>query len=292
MDESSPGRSAPPLADSLMAKQRTAVADVYRRFGERVREVLGKRITLVESPHFLIWTDWSARDRGRLPDWCEAMYAALCRQFGIDPTEPVFPAGCPLFCFESEKRFRRFAREFDGYGGLDAVGYTRSIPENGHVHVVLLRKGRTPEDFDRFACTLVHEGTHAFLHRLFTTRLIPHWVNEGIAEMMTERVLGDRCPAGEKADLLARQYARYDWPVGDWVRRAGPIEVHEYPLACSLVTFLEGQGTERFRAFVRDLKNGESLEAALARRYDGWSMETFLRRWREHVRRDGSPAKP
>ncbi|UCC32233.1 MAG: hypothetical protein JSU86_08105, partial [Phycisphaerales bacterium] len=178
--------------------------------------------------------------------------------------------------------------EFDGYGGKDAVGYTRSIERNGHVHVVLLRRGRSQADFDRFACTLVHEGTHAFIHRLYTSRLIPHWVSEGYADLAAERVLKDRCPAGENAELLARQFVRYDWPITELLGSAGPIPVHQYPLAHSVVAYLEGSGHERFAGFIKDLKTGESVPAALAANYDGLTLDQLEADWRSAVR-DADP---
>ena len=274
------------------AKSREKVLDVYKTFGKKVQEVIGEAIVLVESDHFLIWTDWEARYRDRLVGWCESMYAALCAQFDLDPADNIFLAKCPVFCWRSKTRFLRFAREFDGYGGKDAVGYTRSIERNGHVHVVLLRQGRSRADFDRFACTLVHEGTHAFIHRLYASRLIPHWVNEGYADLTAERVLKDRCPAGENAELLARQFVRYDWPITALLKGAGPIPVHQYALAHSVVAHLEGSGHERFAGFIKDLKTGEPVPAALAANYDGLTLDQLEANWRSAVREADPATEP
>ena len=263
---------------------RERVLAIYRDFGDKVREVIGEEMTLVETDHFLIWTDWRKPDRPKLAEWCEAMYAALCRRFDLTGEDSIFLAKCPVFCFRSKARFRRFAQQFDGYSGDNAIGYARSIASNGHVHLVLLRRGRTPADFDRFACTLVHEGTHAFIHRLYTPRLIPHWVNEGCADSMAELVLGDRCPAGENAALLARQYVRYDWPIGRLLRSTGPIDVHEYAIAQSVVDFIRSLGATRFAGFVKRLKMGSTLADALAEQYDGITLDQLEARWRVAVR--------
>ncbi len=270
---------------------RGRVLKVYRSFGRKVEEVLGKEVVLIETDHFLIWTDWEPRYRDRIGRWCEAMYAALCRQFNIDPAEDIFLAKCPVFCWRAKSRFRRFARLFDGYAGTDAVGYTRSIESNGHVHVVLLRRGLSEHDLDRFACTLVHEGTHAFVHRLYTTRLIPHWVNEGLAELVAQRILGDRCNSAPNAALLAGAYVRYNWPITDLLHGIGPIGVEQYPLAYSLVAYLmdhndplsEELGRERFAGFVRSLKEGHTVAHALAARYDGLTLEQLEADWRSAI---------
>ncbi|MEK6798947.1 MAG: hypothetical protein AABZ12_08295 [Planctomycetota bacterium] len=263
---------------------REAVHKTYLDFGETVRATLGKDMVLVETEHFLIWTDWPFRDRPRLAHWSEAMYAALGAQFGLDPTERVFLAKCPMFCFRAQGRFRKFARTFDGHAASDAVGYTRSSERTGHVHVVLVRSGDSQIDDDRFAATLVHEGTHAFLHRLHAPGLIPHWVNEGLAEMMVERVLGDHGVTAENAALLARQYARHDWPIAPLLANRGPIEVHQYALAHSVVAFLDVLGSRRLADFVRHLKQGETVEIALSAAFDGLALVQLESDWRAQVR--------
>lgn len=268
---------------SPSAQVRADVRAAYLQFGDKVREVLGRDIRLVESDHFLIWTDWGPKEQARLVVWCETMYQTLCRQFGLglegDEVD-LFLAKCPVFCFRSKARLRRFAREFDGYDARNAIGYTRSIEKNGHVHMAFARMGSTPFDYDRFACTLVHEGTHAFLHRLYSTRLLPHWVNEGYAELTAERVLGDRCPAGENAAMLARQFARFDWSVASFFSRVSTIEVHEYPLAHSIVAYLESKSTEGFSTFVRMLKDGVEPSKALADTFDGLTYEQLENDWK------------
>lgn len=278
------------LALGPLTGREEEVLAVYERFGEKVREVLGDSVVRLQSDHFLIFTDFAERDRPELIDWCEQMYAALARQFRLKPDEPVFLAKCPIFAFRSKQRFRRFAKHFDGYDSVDALGYTRSIQANGHVHVVLLRQGSSREDFAPFACTLVHEGTHAFVHRLFTSRLIPHWVNEGLAELTAERVLGDRCPAKENAALLAKQFATYGWPIHDFLARSGPLEVHEYPLAHSVIAYLESQGASCLTAFVRALKQGDSIEAALAGAFDELAPARLETDWREWARKTAPPS--
>ncbi|MFQ5591446.1 MAG: hypothetical protein ACE5HE_09815 [Phycisphaerae bacterium] len=273
---------------STTPRTRAQALEVYKTFGERVRQLMARDLELIETDHFLIWTDWEKRSQPRLSEWCESMYTALCDQFQIDPETNVFLAKCPVFCWRSRARFIRFARNFDGYDGRNAVGYSRSIQANGHVHLVLVRVGRSPEDYYRFACTLVHEGTHAFLHRFHTTKLIPHWVNEGFADLMAARVLGSRCPNAGNAALLAAVYVRYDWPIDDLIRNAGPIEVYQYPLAHSIVAFQGSLGSERFAGFIKSLKDGESIAQALAANYEGITPAELEKRWRSAVR-EGLP---
>lgn len=263
---------------------RAKVYESYLTFGEKVRETLGDDIELLETEHFLIWTDWRKPDRGELAALCEAMYRSVCRQFDLDPSDSVFLSKCPIFCFRRKGRFQKFAQKFDGYSGKDSVGYTRSIEKSGHVHVAIVSQGDSPLDRDRFAGTLVHEGTHAVMHRLYSSKLIPHWVNEGYAELVAQRVLGERCVAGGNARLLARQYVRYGWPIGNLLSSTDAIAVDQYPTAHSVVAYMVGEDPGKFRVFIASLKAGEDLPAALARAYDGLTLAGLERRWREWVR--------
>lgn len=264
----------------LTAPMRAKVAEGYQTFAKQVQDLLETELTLVETEHFLIWTDWELLARPKLAEWAEAMYAALCEEFQLDQAGDVFLAKCPMFCFQSRSRLRRFAQRVDGYGGEEAIAYTRSVPKSGHVHVVLARQGRSRFAYDQFACNLVHEGTHAFLHRLHTSRLIPHWVNEGYAELVADRVLGDRCVGGQDARLLAKQYSRHDWSIGVFLASSEPVAVHQYPLAHSVVRYLVSLGEGRWRGLIHDMKRGADLPTAFARQYDGLTLERLEIDWK------------
>ena len=105
-----------------------------------------------------------------------------------------------------------------------------------------------------------------------------------------ERVLGDRCYTGETADLLAKQYVQYNWPIGNMLRSTGPIAVHRYPLAHSIVAYLDSLGRARFSGFIEGLKNGATVARALADNYDGLTTDQLEAGWRSVVReRHGFP---
>ena len=271
---------------SVGSQEQARIIELYKRFAQSVRDQINPDLVLIETDHFLIWTDWKRHRREALGDWCERMYAALSAQFGLDPAGNVFWGKCPIFCFRSKARFLRFGRTYDNWQITSANGYTRTAP-NGHVHVVVYRRTPSPYETDRFAGTLVHEGTHAFLHRYGRTGHVGGWVGEGLAEYMAEQVLADRCLYGEATELVARQYVRRNIPIGNLLRTTGLPKPHEYRIAHSLVGFLIERDSAAFAQLIADLKRGYRVEAALRRNYDGMTFGTLEASWREHVGTEG-----
>ncbi|MCP4250911.1 MAG: hypothetical protein GY778_28065 [bacterium] len=291
-----PKATLPGLVDTVRPtsdEDRQEIIEVYKRFGKSVKEAINPDLVLIETDHFLIWTDWQRHRREPLARWCEAVYSAVATQFGLDPEGNVFLGKCPVFCFRSKARFLRFGRTYDGWKISSANGYTRTSPA-GHAHVVIYRRGATPQDLDRFAGTLVHECVHAIVHRYQRVGHVGGWVGEGLAQFMAEQVLQERCLYGEAADLVARQYALKEISVWDLLHTTGLPKPHEYPVAHSLVGFLIERDATALTGFVTLLKRGLSIEQALRRSYDGLTFDGLTEAWRDHHRRSptGDPFSP
>jgi len=236
-------------------------------------------VVLLETPHFLIWTDWAKADHGELQKLCEQMYGEVSRRFGLDAQADVFAGKCPVFCLRSRGRFEKAARVLDGYQATDALGYTSASP-NGHVHVVVCRQGGWPAGRRAFAGTLVHEATHAFLHRYRSQRHIPAWLNEGLANYIAEAVLQDRCSNGEAADAVARAIAAGGQSLGEIFSDTGPLDARHYPVAHSLVSFLIERDAAAFARLIDDLKDGVATTDALQKHF-GFDLTQLEVQWRE-----------
>ncbi len=272
-------------ADPARAKINAAIVEGYKAVGAQVRDEVGADMVLVETPHFLIWTDWAKAEHPLLRGWCEGMHRAVSSRFGLAPEVNVFAGKCPVFCLRSQRRFQKVARLLDNYDAADALGYTSSS-SNGHVHVVVRRQGGSPAGRDAFASTLIHEATHAFLHRYRTGRHVPAWLNEGLANFIAEAVLDERCSNGEAADAVAKAVAAGDYPIADLFSDEA-MEARHYPVAHSLVAFLIDLDAPAFVRLVDDVKLGRTAEEALHRHYR-LTFEALERRWREAHR----PADP
>jgi hypothetical protein len=92
--------------------------------------------------------------------------------------------------------------------------------------------------------------------------------------------------------MLARQYVKYDWPILDMLNQAGPIDTHQYPLAHSVIAYLDSLGPGKLAGFVRLLKDGRSIADALADQWEGMTAESLERQWRAWVRSSDEPNRP
>lgn len=289
VDDDDPGTSAgsptsglaftvPDAAPVDGESNREEIIAGYKAVGEQIRQRIGKDLVLLETPRFLIWTDWAAAEHDALRTWCEEMYEVVSRQLGMPPQVNVFAGKCPVFCMRSKKRFRKIARLLDNYDGTNALGYTSSN-SNGHTHVVVCRQGGSPVGRDAFAATLVHEATHAFLHRYRSGRRLPAWLNEGLANYVAEAVLGDRCSNAETAAAAARAVIVGNYPLDPIFSEKGPLAARYYPVAHSVVSFLIKLDPAAFTRLIDGIKQGTPTEKALEQCYN-LNLKTLETEWR------------
>ncbi len=266
-------------------EQHRQAVKAFKHFGEtEVRTKIAPDLVLLETRHFLIWTDWPEAKRNLIPDWAEQLYNVMCDEFGFPRDDPIWLGKCPLFCFKNKRRFEKFAKSIDGYDGTKALGYTKTTSD-GYVHVVLRRLGNRPEDIDKFAVTMVHEASHAFMHNYGPPKNLPPWLNEGLADYIAERVLDDRCPTGENAVALARQYVAQKKSIREVFTFQTSPPGHWYPICQSLVQYLIQRDGDAFVAMINDLKAGMDTEKALRKHYSGTNFNILDHSWRIWVKK-------
>lgn len=264
------------------AEENRRAIELDKALGEKVREEIAPGLVLLETPHFLIWTDWPERHRELLPHWAELLYERLCLEFGFASDEPIWRGKCPIYCFRSKKRFDKFARTVDQYDSVVALGYTKTA-QNGYARVVLRRLGSEVADLDRFATTLVHETSHAFMHAYGSARPLPPWLSEGLADFVAERVLSGGCRTGENAAAVARQYVYHHKSVQSIFQADAELPAHYYPVSHSMVDFLIQLDRRAFVSFVGGIKSGVAPGQALADHYGGMTTLSLEREWRQHI---------
>ncbi len=263
-------------------EHRLAVKAVKQFVEQTIRSEIAPDMVLLETRHFLIWTDWPEAKRNLIPDWAEQLYNAMCEEFGFPKHEPIWRGKCPIFCFKNKSRFNKFAKAVDGYDSKSALGYTKTA-DDGYVHVVLHRLGNSPADIDRFATTMVHETAHALMHCYGSPRNLPPWLNEGLADHIAERVLGDRCSTGEIAVAFAKQFVQQKKPIKELFAYDRSPPAQFYPICQSLVQYLIHTNAEAFVGMINDIKGGLEGRKALAKHYKGLNTNTLEHSWRAWV---------
>jgi len=253
-------------AQAALAEAREKALATVRRLRVNLR--------LVETPHFLIFTDWPAGEQKWTAVTFEQMYRGLARQFGIDPSENIWYGKLPVYAFNSSDDFVRFVKEIDQLpdDAARSAGYAYAQTD-GRGHIVLRRYGGR----NLLASTIVHEGTHAFLARYRSNRLIPSWLNEGLAQMMEQAgVPGSTKLRDARNSSVNVASRRVD------IRRIftddDNIEAEMYPVAMTVTDLLIRRSRTAYVAMINDIKDGTEVDAALKKHY-GWTYTDLARWW-------------
>ena len=246
-----------------------------RKRKDEAQAELKVNLAEVESPHFLIYTDWAPGDYGFLKDQCEGAYRVVCKQFDRSPKDNVFVGKLPIYMFAKQATFRKFAETVDEVTLPETVlGYFVPVDEMGHMAMwkpgigsgssAGIGAGATLADAQRnWGRTLVHEFSHAFIHRYKSNARIPRWLNEGTAEVISESVLPTsnyyywaREAAQQDVDLLPL-FSDRNMPTGQM-----------YPVMMTLVEFMVRRDRTKFLAMFNDMKDGTAAEDALKKAFN------------------------
>lgn len=264
------------------AQENKAQLELIRARADEAQRILETKFTEIATDHFLIFTDWDAREHKFLREQCENAYAILARQFNQLVSGNVFVGKLPIFMFATQKSFMQFAREFDGFGaGETVLGYFHSSPvEQGHmamwkpgVGTGIGAGGSRDDAMRRWGRTLVHEFAHAFIHRYKSNARIPRWLNEGTAELISEATL----PTNNYRSR-ARSAAMQDIDVMPLFDDTNMPTGAAYPVMMTMAECLQKQSSKKFIGLFDEIKNGTEPEAALRKVYgirysqlaDGW----------------------
>jgi hypothetical protein len=235
----------------------------------------------LQTPHFLIFTDWDPREFEFLKTNFEDAYTAVSQQFQIPATDNVFVGKLPVYMFA---HFNDFARLTDSIGFLGKKtprtlrGYYEGNT-NGSGRMVMYKPGAddVSEAERQWAHCLVHEFTHAFVARYRTNARVPRWLNEGIAEVIAAKDFsfpGTYPFAIRMANLNTSADALFEdnkMPSGEW-----------YPVMQTLVEYLISQDHAAFKNMFDAIKDGQDGQAALEK-YFHLNYHQLYSTWRDAI---------
>jgi hypothetical protein len=255
---------------AIVAQQKMRLDEVNKRLTARMR--------LVETPHYLVFSDVDDALTGLFVKWCEALYSNLCRHFSIGPKEKTWDGKCILSVFNSRPLFQQYARTFDGNDASRAGAYfaweSRPPDQPQLVHIGLPLDTRDPR---RLQELFAHEGTHAFVQLYRRVVDLPLWLHEGLAEFMT--VVNDKSLAAQKQQWSMRM-AREGTSIRPIleVPSGQGFAYPAYSVSYTLVDFLLTANRSKFKKFIDLLKDGKPQEEALKEAY-GFGLAELERRW-------------
>lgn len=260
-----------------------AAADREAEFSLRQLGVTARRL---ETDHFVIYTDWGPVDDEFLAESLEGAYRLVSREFNIPVEQNVFVGKLPVYMFDSHTTFLRYAKEVDGNQNfrVTVAGYYRGRTD-GMGKLVMSKPSTTQNDGlavarRKWARTLTHEFAHAFLARYRSNTFVPRWLNEGLAEVISEQVY-PRDGAVDTARQIARTNRTISAIFDDRVM-PGP---EMYPVMMTLVQALHRDDPAKFVAFVDRLKAGDDAERTLREMY-GVDYAGLEAAWRRHMMRN------
>jgi len=249
-----------------------------------INEQLYVRLRMVETRHYLLFSDADAATTNRFRAWSEALYESLLKQFGLSDRTRVWDGKCIVILFNRRRPFEAYSKRFDGHDARNAGAYfAAEVHGPGLPHLVHICFPLDTNDVRRQQELFAHEGTHAFFELYKTPGRLPLWLHEGLAEYMT--TVNDGALRGPKW-FPAVQVAATGRPLAPLfaAEPADGLPVEQYSVAFTLVDFLLEEGRSTFKTFVDGLKDGKEQEAALREAY-GFGLADLERRWRTHVRR-------
>jgi len=249
-----------------------------------VNAELRVHLRLVETPHYLLFSDADSSTTARYRAWSEALYGSLLKQFGLPERTRVWDGKCIVILFRRRRAFERYATRFDGHDARRAGAYF-AVEDHGPglPHLVHICFPLDTGDLRRQQELFAHEGTHAFFELYKAPGRLPLWLHEGLAEYMT--TVNDAALRAAKWSAAVRAAAAGRSIAPLFKAKAGEgLSLQQYRVALALVDFLLAEGRPTFKAFVDALKDGNEQEAALRKAY-GFGLADLERRWRTYVRR-------
>jgi len=221
------------------------------------------RATPYESEHYIVYTNGGANSGRKLTKSLERMHRELKKIFIIPKDTVMYHGKCAIFVFDSESEFidfedRVFGNDADGFGGFHHPSETYSA-------VVTYTKSSDAA----MNSILVHETTHAFMHRYRSWYRLPTWANEGLADFMAGHLVPEHDAAqrhwntartfimngGDPTDIMAQDYGS-GWP-----------DDNSYPVSHMIVRYMIKYKAPEFRAWIDDIKDGTQWVQAMIDRF-------------------------
>ncbi|MEM1208405.1 MAG: hypothetical protein AAGI54_03980 [Planctomycetota bacterium] len=242
-------------------------------FAQRVADELNVRLRLVETDHFLFFTDVSEREARAWEGVLELTYERVAWRLGVPEGVHLFRGKATVFLFRDRADFVAFERAFYNHRVTYEAGICHQHP-TGEVRIAFYRI-----DHERSLRQLmIHETAHGVIHRFRSPTRIPDWLNEGMAEWTADKVLQFSPPFKQREAISKQAILDRGRRLGDAFWQDGRFSAADYGAAYGLVKVLLRKGRPAFCDFIVRLKDGTPYDRAMRAVY-GYDVEELVRRY-------------
>ncbi|MCH8046320.1 MAG: hypothetical protein IID44_21640 [Planctomycetes bacterium] len=193
----------------------------------------------------------------------DAMHVKMCEMYRIKKGTPVWRGKCVVIAFSRREEFVAFEQKFMRHAPGPTVNGLCHSRSNGDVTISCFA-GKSKSNF---AHMLVHETSHGFNHRFQTSRHIPSWINEGIAEVVGELMVPASRSVKLKESSAMRTLNAMPRVGGNFFGARNNIQGWQYGIASHITKFLIKTNPKSFVAFIQGVKEGMTPEESLAQYY-------------------------
>ncbi|MDX1682989.1 MAG: hypothetical protein R3336_07715, partial [Phycisphaeraceae bacterium] len=199
-------------------------------------------------------------------------YERLAEMFAVEEGENIWKGKAIIFVFNRREDFEAMERKIMDHDPGGAAGLCHSYGD-GKVIITFYRQ---PDKWG-FATILVHETVHGFIHRYRSPIHVPSWLNEGLAEMISE-ILVPKSRWVPNKERAARRMLRDKKHIPMAFFQARNIDFDYYGVASSMTKFMVEQSRDRYVDMINGIKDGVPWRQAVEKRY-GVELERLVAAW-------------
>ncbi len=253
-------------------EQDALAIETARRQSEDVAVKTGVRFTEFQTEHFICFNDWDPREANFLKENLEGAYAVVSQQFDIPIKENIFVGKLPVFMFNNQGDFSKFARSIDHFNASPSVAGYYASTNDGFGHMAMWKPTVDKDNSAsnamqqaqmHWAYVLTHEFTHAFIARYRSNKGIPRWLNEGLAEVIANTKFPRETARPFARMMASRSTVDFKTLFDDNKMPGGEM----YPVMMTMVEMLIKRDRNAFLSYIDDLKSGTEPDAALQKAF-------------------------
>lgn len=248
----------------LSDDERQQAIDGTLPWAQAMLDKAGVRIAPVESEHYMVFAAGGGNAGRVIARSLEGMHRELKNTFQIPDETVMYHGKCVVIILDSKPAFEDFE---DRVFGNDAEYYSGFHHGSNTYSCVVSYSLSSPQALENL---LVHETTHAFMHRYRTRHRLPTWANEGLADYIAGRLVPQHGEA-ERHWSTARTFVMNGFDPADVMAQdygsGWNEDEYSYPVSHMIVRYMIKYKAPEFRAWIDDIKDGKQWVEAMVDRF-------------------------